>query len=215
MTPVSGSTWNGDFEFPEKPDLPESERIVDQNYVAPGWFQAIGTRILKGRDFDARDRVGTPAVALVNQAFVTRHFKGTDPIGRRFRFGREDPWATIVGVIADFRHYSLTEPMRPAVYLPFDEKRIYHLAAIIYSDVAQKPYLARLAINFDDRDVSAERESEVRRLEEIRRRKSRLHACGNLSRKVSRKSDLLNRDASRHALRRRAIACRSRRCRLG
>src|SRR5690606_15206401 len=39
ITPVSNSQWNGDLEFPDRPELPEMERIVNFNYVSPGWFE--------------------------------------------------------------------------------------------------------------------------------------------------------------------------------
>ena len=120
ITPVSGSTWNGDLEFPEKPDLPELERIVDFNYVAPGWFDAIGTRIIRGRDFDARDRFGAPEVALVNEAFAKKYFDGADPIGKVVRTASRpnEPGVSIeiIGLTADAAYRNLREERGPVMY---------------------------------------------------------------------------------------------------
>jgi predicted lysophospholipase L1 biosynthesis ABC-type transport system permease subunit len=55
----------------------------------------------------------------VNEQMVARGFGGRDPIGKRLRFGSGDPWTTVVGVIHDFRHYRLPQPMGPAVYRPY------------------------------------------------------------------------------------------------
>jgi predicted lysophospholipase L1 biosynthesis ABC-type transport system permease subunit len=56
---------------------------------------------------------------LVSQTAARTLFAGTDPIGRRVRFGAPDaPWRTIVGIVGDVRHASLTETTRPQMYLP-------------------------------------------------------------------------------------------------
>src|SRR5262249_53859002 len=59
-------------------------------------------------------------VVLVNEKMVERAFGGRDPIGRRLHIGGpKEPFATVVGVIRDFRHYRLPRPMGPALYFPF------------------------------------------------------------------------------------------------
>ncbi|MBK7908665.1 MAG: ABC transporter permease [Gemmatimonadetes bacterium] len=125
ITPVSGSTWNGDLVFPRKPDLTEEERIVDFNYVTPGWFATYGTRILRGRDFDARDRPGTPRVALVNESFVRKYFDGVDPIGEVVSpVGLPtSPGAPIeiIGVVADAVYRSPREPFGPTMYRALEQ----------------------------------------------------------------------------------------------
>ena len=50
--------------------------------VSPDWFRTFGTRIVAGRDIDARDRANGPNVAVINEAFARRHFPGASPIGR-------------------------------------------------------------------------------------------------------------------------------------
>jgi putative ABC transport system permease protein len=87
--------------------------------VTPDYFRAIGVGLVRGRWFSATDRDSLAPVALVNERMVAQHFGGRDPIGKRMRLGPGSPWATIVGVIRDFRHYRLPEPMLPAVYYPY------------------------------------------------------------------------------------------------
>lgn len=68
------------------------------------------------------DRDPEAPVVVVNESFVLQILDGRDPLGRRVRIGgadSEDPWATIVGVVRDYRHYRLPQPMGPAMYLPF------------------------------------------------------------------------------------------------
>ena len=125
ITPVSGSTWNGDMIFPRQPDLTEEERIVDFNYVTPGWFATYGTRILRGRDFSATDRPGTPRVALVNEAFVRKYFEGIDPIGEVVRTVSypEEPGVSIeiIGVVADAVYRNPREPFGPTMYRALEQ----------------------------------------------------------------------------------------------
>jgi predicted permease len=84
------------------------------NRVLPAYFATIGTPIVVGRDFDERDGPGTPRVAIVTQAFATRHFGSGNPIGRTVVVGKDT--LEIVGVAADSKLMSLkdTQPIAMA-----------------------------------------------------------------------------------------------------
>jgi predicted permease len=122
ITPVSGMMWNDLFEFPELPNLTQRERIVNQNYVTPGWFQTYGTPIITGRDFDTRDRQGTPPVVIVNEAFLAKYMKDGSPIGRTIvpvsRPDRPSAPLQIVGVVKSAVYRSVREPAPPIMYRP-------------------------------------------------------------------------------------------------
>jgi len=119
-TPFSGWNVGTSYEVEGEPAGRSGEAPVTHvQSVTPEYFGVLRIPLVRGRQLAATDDDRAPHVAVVNQAFTRLHFTGTNPIGRRFRFGRDDPWTTIVGVVGDFRHYALTEPMRPAVYLPF------------------------------------------------------------------------------------------------
>jgi predicted permease len=102
--------------IPRMQDSPSS----NVRWVSPGFFQALGVRLLKGRVFDDRDTVSSPPVAVVNRSFATKVWGGEDPIGKRITF--EDPhqkdarWLTVVGVVGDVRHQSLSEEPGGEVY---------------------------------------------------------------------------------------------------
>lgn len=88
--------------------------------ISPGYFQAMGIPIVKGRDFSDRDREPAPAVGLVNQALARKYFPGDDPIGKRIRFDDTDKdWMTIVGVVADTRNRGLDEAPAPLLYIHY------------------------------------------------------------------------------------------------
>jgi len=127
VTPVSGSSWNNTLEFPEGPPLSERERTVNMNLISPDWFATYNSRILAGRDFDARDGSGAPPVAIVNQAFAVKYFGGTNPIGHKIhhveRPGFPRPPLEIVGLVEDAVYRSLREPLSPTFYLPIAQWR--------------------------------------------------------------------------------------------
>jgi predicted permease len=89
------------------------------NYqVSPGYFRAIGTRLLTGREFTPEDGANAPRVAVVNET-LARQLTGTPhAVGRRFRIGPKDPALEIVGVVEDGKYEALTEDRKPTVFWP-------------------------------------------------------------------------------------------------
>jgi putative ABC transport system permease protein len=69
-------------------------------------FQALGTRLLRGRFFSVYDRQDSPRVAIVNESMARRLWGASNPVGRKFRPG-DGPWFTVVGVVADMRRQGI------------------------------------------------------------------------------------------------------------
>ncbi len=121
ITPMGGFRFNTRIKVTDGVELSDRERVAHVNIVSPGWFATYGTTIVAGRDFNDRDRVGSPPVALVNKAFA-RHFLGDgNPVGRVFqRDGSRDenpPHIEVVGLVEDAVYGSLRDPVPPTVYL--------------------------------------------------------------------------------------------------
>ncbi len=106
-----------------------------QRFVSPGLFAAMGTHIIKGRDFGTGDLPNTVPVAIVNKVFVDRYLKGRDPIGVQFSAGYPAPnprnEVTIVGVIDDVRQKSLADPAEPAFYSPLTQIPFPRATAVV------------------------------------------------------------------------------------
>jgi putative ABC transport system permease protein len=119
LVPFGGGTWN-QYVLTEGSD--EEKGVTWENYVGPGYFQAVGTPLLAGRDFDNRDTAASVKVAIVNQAFVRKILKGAEPLGKRFRLheapGKPRPPYEIVGVAADNKFQDMHEEFLPFVYFP-------------------------------------------------------------------------------------------------
>jgi putative ABC transport system permease protein len=124
VTPVGGSVWNNLITVPGY-DAPERDRSSHFNRVTTDYFKTTGTSILSGRDIAASDRLGAPRVAVVNETFVAKYFKGQNPLGKTFTIGTTPPRAStveIVGVVADAKYRSLREPPPPTTYVAWAQE---------------------------------------------------------------------------------------------
>jgi putative ABC transport system permease protein len=97
---------------------PDEDMRFYSNAVTAGYFQAIGTRVLRGRAFEDTDTASSPLVAMINEAAAKKYFAGRDPLGGRLKFDEKN-WVQIVGVAEDTKVGSLDESPSPLVYSPF------------------------------------------------------------------------------------------------
>jgi len=102
MRLLTGGGWatNNQVAVGDGPMLPEDNRKrVWRNAITPGWFETMGIPLRNGRGFNDRDRVGSPLVAIVNEAFARRYLLGQQPIGQTLRVDSDaGPRYEIVGV---------------------------------------------------------------------------------------------------------------------
>jgi predicted permease len=120
-TPLT-DRWTGSIFIQGRPQSPSG---VEEDYaaferVSPGFLDAIGQRVLRGRPITDQDTAGAPRVALVNEAFARKYFQGRDPLGQHF--GGDEPAASgeleIVGVVGDAIYSRPTRPPEPMYFLP-------------------------------------------------------------------------------------------------
>ena len=85
--------------------------------VTPGYLDAMGIRLIKGRDISWQEALNKQPVVIINESAARRHWPGQDPIGRDARgFGKEP--GRVIGVIADVRIRSLESSPDFEIYLP-------------------------------------------------------------------------------------------------
>jgi predicted permease len=101
------------------PVEPGKEPMADDRVITPGYFDAMGMRLARGRDFTASDGAGKPLAAIVNEALARQYFPNGDALGRRIKWALDDKeWRTIVGVVRDVRGFALEAQGRPQLYHP-------------------------------------------------------------------------------------------------
>jgi predicted permease len=123
---LTGGGWctNNRVAVGDGPMLPEDRRNrIWRNATTPGWFDTMGIPLRRGRDFSERDRVGSPPVAIVNEAFVRRYLSGQQPIGQTLRVDSDDgPRYEIVGVAANAVYTTPRDGMLPTMYVALAQR---------------------------------------------------------------------------------------------
>ena len=115
-------------------------RASSWNRVTAGYFDVVGTHIVKGRGISELDTPSSPKVAVVSEAFARQFFGGEDPIGRHFgRTSRSSREFEIVGVAEDARYFSgsIGRPAAPIYFLP-EAQADYsqtHLGSLFLHDI--------------------------------------------------------------------------------
>jgi len=126
MRLLTGGGWfsNNQIAVDDGPMLPENNRKrVWRNATTPGWFETMDIPLQRGRDFNDGDRIGSPLVAIVNEAFVRRYLPGQEPLGQTLRVDAEDgPRYEIVGVAADAVYTTPRDGMLPTMYVPLAQR---------------------------------------------------------------------------------------------
>jgi predicted permease len=121
IVPLSGDGIGHDILTGATGDAPEDVPVAAFNYVSPGYFETLQTPFLVGHDFDEHDRLGSPNVAIVNQAFVDKFAQGKNPLDFKFRVRRlmktSAPYQ-IIGVVKDTKYTDLRENREVIVYSP-------------------------------------------------------------------------------------------------
>jgi predicted permease len=117
-TPLNGSTWS-EAAMPKGQPLPERDNAT---FIAAGagFFAAMQTPLLAGRDFDQRDQ-GAPNVAIVNEAYAARYFPNRNPLGESLSATVKTPPVDlqIVGIVKNVHTRNLRAAAPPVVYVPY------------------------------------------------------------------------------------------------
>ncbi len=97
-------------------DLPPLRRF---KFVSPGYFAALGTTIVAGRDLTWQDNYGRQPVVVISENLAKELWQSpTHALGKRIRVASNDSWREIVGVVADVHDEGVDHPAPATVYWP-------------------------------------------------------------------------------------------------
>jgi putative ABC transport system permease protein len=109
--------------------VPGQEPTAAYKIITPDFFQAMGTRLVAGREFSVRDAEGATPVAMISETVARRYWPHANPVGSHLtvlarvysgqKSGADQP-LEIVGVVKDVRNDDLWNP-EPDVYVPFEQ----------------------------------------------------------------------------------------------
>jgi putative ABC transport system permease protein len=89
--------------------------------ITPNYFNTMKTPILRGRDFNARDTLSTPWVAIINETMAHRFWPNEDPIGKRVKLdlAPEEQPREVIAIVHDTPSSRLQTKQNAALYVPF------------------------------------------------------------------------------------------------
>lgn len=104
------------------PAAPGQDDSANHRVVTPDYFKTMNIPVRRGRTFTTQDGPSTPMVAVVDEAFVRRHFPDQDPIGQRLDIGNgTDGSYEIVGVVGTVNYSGLDAEAAPTMYVPLTQ----------------------------------------------------------------------------------------------
>jgi predicted permease len=109
---------SGTFEFIDEPGR---KGYAEYGVATAGYFDALRLLLIRGRLFEQTDVATSPHVAVINRTAAERFWPGQDPLGKRLHWAGMDKYdyipLTVVGVVGDIRHRSLTRQPDPEIYV--------------------------------------------------------------------------------------------------
>jgi putative ABC transport system permease protein len=116
--PLSGADNGWAFFVEGRPPLPVGVfNMAKYRPVSPGYFEAIGIPLLRGRWFTPADTAESPWVVVISAAMAREYWGTQNPVGQRLHFA-EPTWRTVVGVVGDVLHEGLDGEAKAEMYMP-------------------------------------------------------------------------------------------------
>jgi putative ABC transport system permease protein len=132
---ASGGGASQELFLPKSPVV--SGRALKVNFVAvsDGYFEAMGTRLLRGRAFTGDDTASSPRGAVVNRAMADRLWPDGNAIGQRFRMAKADgPEYEVVGMVENGKYNDVAEDDLPYLFLNLAENPTGDVTVVIATD---------------------------------------------------------------------------------
>jgi len=133
--PLSGDNSTRTFNFGEVPLTTDKQQVIEIRTISPGLPRAMGVNLVNGRMIEDGDTAGAAAVAVVNEAFVTRYSADQQVLGRTVfvQDGTASRPRRIIGTLRNVKHVSLSVDALPEVYVPYKERPYPNMSMIIRS----------------------------------------------------------------------------------
>jgi len=114
--PLGGGLFTGNWATESMDIEADSKPESDFRWITPGYFKAMGTRLLRGRDLVEEDTI---EVILVDEKLAASAWPGEDPLGKKLwtgQLGRDGEWSEVIGVVESMKHTSMAAEAVPTVF---------------------------------------------------------------------------------------------------
>jgi putative ABC transport system permease protein len=118
--PLGGRFWTGPYGRDDEDPSLWTQNEANFRVITPGYFAAMGTRLLDGRSFERADISGRAHVVIIDAPFAEKVWPGESPVGKVLGidlFGQR-LFLDVVGVVEHMRHESLTADSRETLFIP-------------------------------------------------------------------------------------------------
>lgn len=167
--PLSGAVMGTNFNIEGRaPTSPADKPTSDYTIASPGFFTTLGIPIMRGRNFTEQDTLEAPGVVIINEALANKYWPNEDPLGKMIsvQVGIYKGQRQVVGIAANVRLTSLTDPPRPEMYVPYAQHQdgyLFLVAKTNSNPLALVPAVRREVLAID-KDLPI---TEVRTMEEV------------------------------------------------
>jgi putative ABC transport system permease protein len=115
--------------------------------IGGDYLGAMGIPLFRGQTFSSSSRASTTPTALVNDAMAQRYWPGENPVGHRFRIGNPEDhnayqWMTVVGVVGNVKHWSLSAPSDPEFYVSLEQEPTRSFSFVVRLDAERASTIA-------------------------------------------------------------------------
>jgi putative ABC transport system permease protein len=150
--PLGGWGYGMPFQIADQPIVDRANRpVCFFKMVSPGYFHALGMRLLQGRGLNEHDAAGAPPVVIINETMRRKYLANQNPIGKRIliqqivpgktQLGPEIAWQ-VAGVVADERVTNLDQKRDdPGVYVTNDQSPVYFSGGIVVRGSSNPEFL--------------------------------------------------------------------------
>ncbi|HKD80508.1 MAG TPA: ABC transporter permease [Candidatus Angelobacter sp.] len=106
------------FREGEDTNSGQSGKVSQVSVISPEYLQAMGIPMVRGQVFDSTVREDSPRVAIVNETAAKLIWPSQDPIGKRFKFFKDNDFTQVIGIAHDSKYNTLGEDPVPYIYTP-------------------------------------------------------------------------------------------------
>jgi len=142
QVPLDDSLPNGSTGYWTRATADKTEvPIIDSRIVTPGYFEAVGARLVAGRVFTAADDETQPLVVMVDESLAEHAWPGRDAIGQDLGMRLWSPtgfqmrWGRVIGVVHHLRQHRLTASVREEIFVPYAQSPRPQMAVVVRSAV--------------------------------------------------------------------------------
>jgi putative ABC transport system permease protein len=155
ILPLSGNYSCDGFDIAGRPPSPAGQQpCAEERSVTPGYFDAMGITLLRGRLFTRQDTELSPPVIIVSDNMAQRFWQGEEPIGSRILY--QDKPREVVGIVGAVKHLALNLESPFEMYTPHAQQPSFHTMTLVIRSAVSATDLTptiRRELSAIDRDV--------------------------------------------------------------